>query len=99
MLDAGFYRAAGFFVQHGFLTAGECESLRGEIGRAQRMPAGVMNGARRSVDVEYRRASSVEVSPPSRALIDERLATVQAALSDHFRVALLGWQPAQFLLY
>jgi predicted 2-oxoglutarate/Fe(II)-dependent dioxygenase YbiX len=95
-----FFAAIGFFAQREFLDHTLCDRLRAEIRAGPTRKATVLEESRVfDVDRSTRSTDWGDVSPEGMAAVEARLTSVMPVVSDHYRLALTGWQKPQFLVY
>lgn len=94
------FRRFGVFTKERFLDEDTCARLRAEAaGSGSSKSRVVEEDGRASVDEQYRRSRSAELSPAARTFLQERLRQVQSALQEHFDVAFEQEIEAQLLTY
>jgi predicted 2-oxoglutarate/Fe(II)-dependent dioxygenase YbiX len=93
-------RAAGLFVEPGFLDPALCRAIRGELASADATRATIARGAREGVlDERTRRTGDVTLPAAVRGPVDARLAELRPRLEAAFGVALCAPEPGRFLVY
>ena len=99
MPQAEFFASFGFFVEREFLDHALCDELRRKIEAAPASPAKVLKEAGDTVDEEYRRTVTAQVSDTTKSLVQSRFEQLTPELERHFRIALRECQAPTLLRY
>jgi SM-20-related protein len=99
MPRAEFFASFGLFVERDFLDDAFCDELRQTIEAAPSSPAKVLKGEGDTVDEEYRRTVTAEVTDATRFLVRSRFDQLRPKLERHFKTELRGCQPPALLRY
>ena len=82
-----------------FFDANTCREIVSEISSSPAAASLTYGKGEGAVDDRIRRAMEVSPSPATVAYVNRRLEEARSELAVHFRVALNGYEPPQFLCY
>jgi predicted 2-oxoglutarate/Fe(II)-dependent dioxygenase YbiX len=97
MPRAEFFDRLGLFAIPAFLEPAQCRSVRGELAVSTETFATVGKGD--AIDLDTRRLRCRKASRAARSHVAAKLEGVRAAIGRHFRLAVAGFERAQFLCY
>jgi predicted 2-oxoglutarate/Fe(II)-dependent dioxygenase YbiX len=96
---AEFFHSFGLFVERDFLDPDLCDELRSQMETAPGDRATVLKESGDSLDEDYRRTVTAQVSDETKSLVKGHFERLTPDLERHFSTELSGCQPPALLRY